>query len=77
MQHWRLSPITEQYFSGGAYFVFAMIAVALIAIWAASLLFTPLPMKRRIVLASLRFTMILVLLFVILRPSHITTESSH
>ena len=75
MQHWRLSPITEQYFSGGAYFVFAMIAVALIAIWAASLLFTPLPMKRRIVLAGLRFTMILVLLFVILRPSHITTES--
>lgn len=75
MQHWRLSPITEQYFSGGAYVVFALIAIALLATWTASLLFTPLPARRRVVLAALRLAMISTLLLVLLRPSHITTES--
>ena len=65
MQHWRLSPITEQYLSGGAYFVFAVVAIALLATWAASVFFTPLPLQRRLVLAALR----LALTFLIFRIS--------
>ena len=75
MQHWRLSPITEQYLSGGAYFVFALVAIALLATWAASVFFTPLPLQRRLVLAALRLALIFTLLFILLRPSHIITEN--
>ena len=75
MQHWRLSPITEQYLSGGAYFVFAVVAIALLATWAASVFFTPLPLQRRLVLAALRLALTFTLLFILLRPSHIITEN--
>ena len=75
MQHWRISPITEQYFSGGAYLLFAVIAVALLAAWAASIFFTPLSPQRRVILAAIRLAVIFVLLFVLLRPSHIVTEN--
>ena len=75
MQHWRISPITEQYFSGGAYLLFAVIAIALLAAWAASIFFTPLSPQRRVILAALRLAVISVLLFILLRPSHIVTEN--
>ena len=55
--------------------MFAFIAVALLATWAASTLFTPLSLRRRIILASLRLTLIFTLLFILLRPSHIITEN--
>jgi len=74
MQHWHLSPITEHYFAGGAYLLVALIAIFLFTAWTASLFFTPVPIQRKTVLAALRLAMIFVLLFVLLRPSHIVTE---
>lgn len=75
MQHWHISPITEQYFGSGAYLLVALIAIALLAAWTASIFFTRLSPPRRIVLASLRLALIFILIFVLLRPSHIVTEN--
>ena len=75
MTRWHISPITDQYFSGGAYLLVAAIALVLLAVWTASVFFTPVSRNRRIILASLRLALIFVLLFVLLRPSHTVTEN--
>ncbi|MDG2208283.1 MAG: glutamine amidotransferase [Pirellulales bacterium] len=75
MTHWHISPITDQYFSGGAYLLVAAIALGLLAVWTAAVFFTPVSRNRRVILASLRLALIFVLLFVLLRPSHTVTEN--
>jgi uncharacterized membrane protein len=69
-----LSPITDRYFGDGAYWMVALLALLLLGSWTLSIFFTPLAPRRRFVIALLRLLVIITLLLVMLRPTHVSTE---
>src|SRR5206468_2877248 len=73
MSTWYTSPILDR-FGGGGYAVVVLLALALGGAWTAGVLFTRLSTPRRIVLATLRLLVVILLVLAMVRPTRVYTD---